>query len=348
MNKPNSAAVLWAVAPILGVLSSAAHAAPTSAPAVKSPASATMTKAPVAVAASVNNDKFLRADLERAMTAIKAGNSSLQTGTQAAKLALSDLRQSQIDNWVNSRLLLQEAARRRIVAAPADMNKLMKAFRASFLTTAEYQAFLKSGNQSEAGLRKIYSERLVLDELSKRLAADVTVSNTDIQKTYEAWPSELASEIPNQARARHILLLVPTKASEAERDKIRAQALDILKKAQAPDADFGALVKQYSQDPGAKESGNSDSGEFSQEEAAKPMKPFADAVFAAKTGQILGPIKTDFGFHIIRVEEESHKPKLSEDLKNTIRALLVKAQVRQKLDAIIAQNRKTSIIKTNA
>ena len=100
--------------------------------------------------------------------------------------------------------------------------------------------------------------------------------------------------------------------------KIRAQRGQIFcKKAQAPDADFNALVKQYSQDPGAGETDGDggDTGDFAQDEALPPMKPFADAVFAAKSGQVVGPIETAFGFHIVRVDEAAHKPALDDDLK---------------------------------
>ncbi len=311
-------------------------------PTAVSPAKA----APVAsvIVASVGNDKLTSAELNRTMAAIKASDKSLQSGSEQAKKTLASWRQSQIENWVNSRLLVREAARRKIVASPAALNRLMKNARASFATPAAFNAFLKSGGQSEAGLRKFYSEQLALDELSKRLAVDITISDAAIQKFYDAPSDDF--EIPNQARAHHILLKVPLKATAAEKAKVRARAVDILQKAQAPGADFDALVKQYSEDEGMKYDGG-DTGQFSLDEALPPMKPFAEAVFKAQSGQIIGPIETVFGFHIVRVDEASHKPALDRDLKKIVRSFLVKQQVQQKLDAIAAEAKKSGVVKIN-
>ncbi len=340
--------ILWVVAPAVclsSLTTLTARAATT--PSATTPATAAATSAN-AVAVTVNNDKLMRADLDRAVAAIQASDPSLQTNTDAAKKALTTIRQSQIENWINSRLLLVEAAHRHIVASPTDVDTLVNSFKAQLGTPAAYQAFLKTGNKTEAQLRKFYGEQLVLNELSKRLAADVTISDAAIQKFYDAPSSEF--EIPNQARAHQILLMVPQNASAADKAKIRAQALDILKKAQVPNADFNALIKQYSQDPGANGDGGDggDTGEFAQDEALPPMKPFADAVFAAQSGQILGPVETVFGYHIVRVDEASHKPALDGDLKTTIRGFLVKQQVRQKLDTLIAQLKQTAKIQVNA
>lgn len=347
MKKSLTTLALLAIAPAFSVSQAGAAPATSTAttPTTATKPVATTPKPTAAIAASVNNDKMLKADLDRAMAAIKASDKSLQSDSDKVKEALATLRQSQIDNWINNRLLLMEVARRRIVAPPADVNALMKTFRAQFKTTADYQAFLKSGNQTEAGLRKLYGERLALDELSSRLGAAVTVSPAEIQKFYDKPSDDF--EIPDMARARHILLRVSTKATAEDKAKIRAQAEEILKKARVPNADFVALVKEFSQDPDAAKN-LGDSGEFAQDEALSQMKPFADAVFASRTGDVIGVIETVFGFHIIKVEDGPHKPALNADLKDTIGAVLVREQVRKKLDVIIAQNRKTAKIQVNA
>jgi parvulin-like peptidyl-prolyl isomerase len=79
---------------------------------------------------------------------------------------------------------------------------------------------------------------------------------------------------------------------------IRKKAEDVLRRAKAGE-DFVALAKEFSEEPGAKESGG-DLGWFGR---GRMVKPFEDAAFALKAGEIGGVVETQFGFHIIKVEE---------------------------------------------
>ncbi|HLB01299.1 MAG TPA: peptidylprolyl isomerase [Bacteroidota bacterium] len=92
--------------------------------------------------------------------------------------------------------------------------------------------------------------------------------------------------------ARHVLVRIEGTDSAAA----LAKARDILKRAKAGE-DIGELAVKYSDEPGAS-TRRGDLGWFGR---GRMVKPFEDAVFAAKPGQILGPVKTQFGYHIINV-----------------------------------------------
>ncbi|MDT7540379.1 MAG: peptidyl-prolyl cis-trans isomerase [Acidobacteriota bacterium] len=89
------------------------------------------------------------------------------------------------------------------------------------------------------------------------------------------------------------------KHPEFDESKTRAQAQDVLKRARAGE-DFGELAKQYSGDPGNKDKGG-DLGWFKR---GMMVKPFEDAAFNLKPGEISDVVETPFGFHIIKVEEK--------------------------------------------
>ena len=112
--------------------------------------------------------------------------------------------------------------------------------------------------------------------------------------------SDLVEEIiPEEIAASHILISYQgAERSSATRTKEEAKKLaeEVLAKAQAPGADFAALAREYSDEPGAKERGG-DLGTFKKGAMAKP---FEDAAFKLKVGEISGVVETPFGFHIIK------------------------------------------------
>ena len=100
-----------------------------------------------------------------------------------------------------------------------------------------------------------------------------------------------------QASARHILLRVTPGASPEDRAKAKVKA-DAVAKLARSGADFAELAKLHSEDPGSKDKGG-DLGWFGR---GRMVKEFDEAVFGHKPGEIVGPIESQFGYHIIKVE----------------------------------------------
>ena len=128
------------------------------------------------------------------------------------------------------------------------------------------------------------------------LAQSVKVSDAEVQKYFDQHKAELASE---QRRASHILLTVPKGAKPEQKAKIKADAEAILKEVRANPAKFADIAKAKSQDPGSAEKG----GDLGLNARGMMVKPFDDAVFSMKPGQISDLVETEYGFHIIRLDE---------------------------------------------
>ncbi|TMI86518.1 MAG: hypothetical protein E6H00_18120, partial [Bacillati bacterium ANGP1] len=122
------------------------------------------------------------------------------------------------------------------------------------------------------------------------LEAQVTASDADLRAAYEKAKGRL--EVPEKRHARHILITGKDDAAAL------AQAEKVLAEAKAG-KDFGELAKQYSQDPGSAKNG----GDLGWAERSAFVAPFADALFGMKVGEIKGPVKTQFGYHILRLDE---------------------------------------------
>ena len=150
----------------------------------------------------------------------------------------------------------------------------------------------------------------------KNFAGKVTVSDEEVREYYEAHRDEFSQE--KSIEARHILFKVDQNADENAVQEARQKALKVLKLAREG-KDFAELAKTYSEGP-SKASGGF-LGTFTRD---KMVKPFSDAAFALKAGEISDLVKTQFGWHIIKVEKVN--PEHTEPLKKAqpkIRAKLI-------------------------
>ena len=137
------------------------------------------------------------------------------------------------------------------------------------------------------------------------LAAQVQVPAQDVKSYYEANSARYVQK--EQRKASHILINAAAKASDAEKKAAREKAEAIYAAVKKNPKSFADEAKKSSQDPGSAQQGG-DLGFFSR---GMMVKPFEEAAFSMKKGEIVGPIQSDFGFHIIRltdVRPETGKP----------------------------------------
>jgi len=133
---------------------------------------------------------------------------------------------------------------------------------------------------------------LSLDELAKKAA----VTDEDLRGFYQAHVADYA--YPEQRSASHILVEVPKNASAAEVETATKKAEEFAKLARQGES-FEKIVKEHSDDPGSKGEGGQ-TGFFVR---GVMEKPFEDAAFSMKPGEISDPVRTDFGYHVIRLNE---------------------------------------------
>ncbi len=150
----------------------------------------------------------------------------------------------------------------------------------------------KNRRQFEVPLQ-IRAEYVVLSR--EALAAQASVSPEEIKAAYERNAKNYVAQ--EERRASHILIQSPPDAPEAEQKAARARIESILQQARKSAGDFARLAKEHSQDPGSGPKGG-DLGYFAR---GAMVKPFEEAVFSMKENQVSDVVRTEFGFHIIRL-----------------------------------------------
>jgi peptidyl-prolyl cis-trans isomerase D len=150
----------------------------------------------------------------------------------------------------------------------------------------------------------------------------VTIADERIADYYSSNAAQF--EQPKTVKARHILIKVDEDADEAAVAAAKERLLPVLEMARDGE-DFGELAKIYSEGP-TKDRGG-DLGEFQKEQM---VAPFAEAAFALRPGEISDPVRTSFGWHLIKVEkvnEASKKP--LEEVTGEIREQLRRVQAKE-------------------
>ena len=162
----------------------------------------------------------------------------------------------------------------------------------------------EAGFKDEAALRAYLSERLLVQKVVAALREEATPSDDEVQAAYDARAETFTQ--PEQVCARHILVDSEEKAQAI---------LDQLKDG----ADFAEIATGESTDPGSGANGG-DLGCFEQ---ASMVEPFGEAAFAAELNTPVGPVQTQFGYHVIEVYDrkeagqqslEEVKPQLEQEL----------------------------------
>jgi parvulin-like peptidyl-prolyl isomerase len=145
---------------------------------------------------------------------------------------------------------------------------------------SKYQKQLKQQGLTEDQVREDIKAQLVSEAIFKKVTADVKVSDADVKKYYDEHKQQYG--VPEQRDIAHILV------------KKKALADQLYQQVQAG-ANFSALAKKYSQDPGSKKQG----GKLTVSKG-QTVAPFDQTAFLLRTGQVSHPVKTEFGYHIIK------------------------------------------------
>lgn len=207
----------------------------------------------------------------------------------------SDLRRSQLENGIRATEFLTPPELRRLHELEDEEREVRylilpdEKFPVATPDDAAVEAYYKAHQEQFLTTESVHLEYAEL--LLSALEAQETVTDADLHAQYEKEKSRLVT--PERRRARHVLITV-TGSNDAAALK---EAEDVLAQARAG-KDFSDLARKYSQDPGSARNG----GDLGWADRSAFVAPFADALFSMKVGEISGPIKTQFGYHIIRLD----------------------------------------------
>ncbi len=260
-------------------------------------------------------------------------------GNQAPPGMLVNLKGQIIDQLVAKKLVDGAVKSGNIAVPDAEVDAEFGKFKAQLDEAAPggATAYLAKLGRTEAEMKGDVRKSLELKAIMAK-EHDINVPEAELKKFYDENKTQF--DQPGRVKASHILLKLEKDAPADKVKEVKAKADGIAKQAKAPGADFAALATANSEGPTAPRGG--DLGYFVK---GQMVPEFDAAAWKMKPGEISDPVRTDFGFHIIKVDDRKEaksmtyaeakdlilaklqEPKLKEAMTATIESLKAKAKI---------------------
>jgi peptidyl-prolyl cis-trans isomerase D len=190
-------------------------------------------------------------------------------------------------------------------------------------TDADLAQFYKANASSFQAPEQATIEYVLFDV--ETIKKSLVIADADLKSYYDQNVQRLSGK--EERRASHVLIASPKSAPEADRQKAKDKAIELAALVKKSPDTFADVARKNSQDPGSAPAGG-DLDFFARDAM---VKPFADAAFAMKKGDISDVVESEFGYHIIKLTDvKAPKQRSFEEMKSEIDVEVRKQQAQKK------------------
>ncbi len=243
---------------------------------------------------------------------------------------------------VDERLMLQEGKKLGFIVDEDSIDAAMKDIaQKNGLQEGQLEQMLEREGRSLSSYRNHIRDQILVSKITRfEINNRVKVSDKEVNQYYRTHQKEFWED--GKVRARHILFIAERSSSETNRKAKLQQAKKVLKEIRKG-KDFAELAMEYSEDVSA-----SDGGDVGFVVRGKMVREFEEAVFNLKPGQISDIVETEYGYHIIKVEEVvSGKTLTLKDAKERVSAILAMEKQKQGYQDWMGELKKAAFIEVN-
>lgn len=291
------------------------------------------------VAAVVNNDIIALSEVEqRAASELSKANSE-RDGEARAKLRKDALRRS-VDVLIGEKLLEAAVKEFNIDVSDAEVDAgIDDVKKRNNIDGEQFETLLRNEGYTLDTYRQFMKKHLAkLKLINLKVRQKMKVTDEDLKGEY-AKMIKLDSD-DAEVHARHILVSVPPKATAEQVETARQKAVKLAQEARGPKVDFAELAKKKSDGPSAADGG--DLGFFRR---GVMVAEFERAVFKLEVGGVSEPVRTQYGWHVIKLEEKrAVQPKPFEDVKEQLKDRLLREQMEKYTEQYVQELRQQAIV----
>jgi peptidyl-prolyl cis-trans isomerase C len=250
------------------------------------------------------------------------------------------LQQKAVDNLIDQTLLVMAAREEGLAVSDEELNAALSQIKARFPSQEAFAAALQQQGMTEEQFVKSFRSDLTIRNFVQEAFTDtITVTLAQAQSYFDTHPEEFVS--PETVHARHILMRLSPNAEPDVDSAARERAEAALARIKAGE-DFAVVAQDVSEDETTSAQGG-DLGFF----MSGQMVPAFDSVsFALAPGQVSDPVKTQFGYHIIKVEEKRPAGTLDfDEISAQVIQKLQQDRVNERVTEFLAEQREKVEIK---
>lgn len=240
-----------------------------------------------------------------------------QKARHEVKPALRErLKDNIVRRLVDAELIRQQAEKMQVTIADDELAEKWEAHKKRYGSEEAFKSFLERAGTTADDVRRQFENNLLREKVFAKVSEGVQADPKEVRKFYD--DNQARYDEPEQIKASHILFRVPPNASEVDKAKKKEAAKAVLKQLKTG-ASFEEMAKKHGEDP-TKDRGG-DLGYFVK---GRMVKPFEEAAWTLKKGEISGIVETQFGFHIIKkTDHKKARKKPFGEVKEQIERSLV-------------------------
>lgn len=246
-----------------------------------------------------------------------------------------------LDQMINTELLAQNAEKEGIKVTDKEVQSSFNELKTYINSDEEIKGAAEELGINDEFLKEQAKLSLLIQKSQEKFYKEGKVSESEMKEYYDKHIDEYKKD---EVEASHILIKTTDDnnkpLSEAEQKKAKAKAEKVLKEVKAG-GDFAELAKKYSDDPGSAAQGGA-LGAFGK---GMMVQEFEDAAFGMEPGEISDLVKTDFGYHIIKVTDRIKETTSFEEAKEGIKEEILKNKYGEKVAEL---QKKAKIEKTDS
>lgn len=260
--------------------------------------------------AVVNGKGISRKDFDKEINAMR--KRMMMQGQQVDEAQFGDIQKNLLEMLINRELLYQESQKSGKKVEETAVNEEFSNWKKQFPDEAQFKNIMAMMSLSEESIKDQIRQRISVQQfIEKEIGSKIKVSEEDIKAFYDG--NKDAFKQPEEVKASHILIKVDAAGDAAKKAEARKKIEEIQGKLKKGE-DFATLAKASSDCPSKDRGG--DLGTFGRGEM---VKPFEDAAFALKPGEVSDIVETQFGFHLIKSSEKKAEKTMSyEEVKDQI------------------------------
>lgn len=293
---------------------------------------------------SIGVSKYIQA-LKLNKSAIESmyGTSIWDSEVEKGKKYSDFFKDTVLEQMINTEVIYQQAKKDNLLPSEEEVNKQFKEFQKEVKDDKIYKQNMKKLGITDEDIKKEQEIGIAIKNYKDNFFKNAEISNEEMKKYYDDNKNEFYKD---EVKASHILIKTidenNNELSDKKKEEAKKKAEDILKKIKSGE-EFAKLAKEYSEDGTASQGG--DLGFFTKGEM---VPEFEKAAWELKPDEVSDLVKTQYGYHIIKVTDKVDKQLSFDEVKDTIKDMLLNEKFNKNIEDLVKEakiTRKEDIVK---